>query len=79
MEQKKVIGVKEKREKKPWITEQLIDKMEERWKWKHINEEEGRRKYRRFNNELRRMPDGAKEQWLIDRCIEIEKLKKTVK
>jgi len=30
MEQKKVIGVKEKREKKPWITEQLIDKMEER-------------------------------------------------
>jgi len=47
MEQKKVIGAKEKkREKKPWITEQLIDKMEERRKWKNVNGEEGRKKYR---------------------------------
>jgi len=72
---KKVIGVKgKKREKKPWITEQLIDKMEERRKWKNVNGEEGRRKYRQLNNELRRMSDRAKEQWLIDRCTEIEKL-----
>jgi len=47
--------------------------MEERRKWKNVNEEEGRRKYRQLNNELRRMSDRAKEQWLIDRCIEIEK------
>ena len=71
----KVIGVKEKREKKPWITEQLIDKMEERRKWKSVNGEEGRRKYRQLNNELRKVSDRAKEQWLIDRCTEIiEKL-----
>jgi len=51
---KKVDGVKEKKyETKPWITKQLVDKMEERRKWKNVNGEEGLRKYRRLNNELR--------------------------
>jgi len=59
---KKVIAVKEKPEKKPWITEQLIDKTEERETWTNVNGEEGRRNYRQLNNGLRRMSDRVKEQ-----------------
>jgi hypothetical protein len=48
-----VIGYqKGKKIKKPWITEEMIDKMEERRRYKSINTEEGNRKYRSLNNDL---------------------------
>ena len=34
----------------------MIDKMNER-RWKNVNMEEGRRKYRELNNQLRRITD----------------------
>ena len=38
--------------KKPWITDRIIEKMEQRRKWKSKNTEEGRRKYKNLKNEL---------------------------
>jgi hypothetical protein len=48
------VGKVEKRERKPWITQEMISKMDERRKWKCVNKEEGRKNYRRLNNELRK-------------------------
>ena len=52
--------------KKPWVTEEMIKKMDERKKWKNVNTEEGRRIYRRMNNQLRRITDKAKETWCYE-------------
>ena len=49
-----LVGEVEKRARKPWITQEMISKMNERRKWKNVNTEEGRRNYRRLRNELKR-------------------------
>src|SRR6476469_4004177 len=49
--------LKEKVARKPWITTATMEKMQERRKWKNKNTEEGKRTYRRLNNELRRDTD----------------------
>jgi len=43
----------EKRARKPWITQEMISKMDERRKWKNVNTEEGRKNYMRLRNELK--------------------------
>ena len=48
--------------------------MKERKKWKSRNNEEGRIKYRKINNELRRATDKAKEKWWEEECKELEEL-----
>jgi hypothetical protein len=46
--------VKENRKtRKPWITEEIINKMDERRKRKNVNKEEGRKKYKQVRNELK--------------------------
>ena len=62
--------------KKPWITQAIFDRMEERRKWKNVNNEEGKRMYRHLNNHLRRETDKAREKWLDAQCTEIEKYDK---
>ncbi|CAF1140811.1 unnamed protein product [Didymodactylos carnosus] len=62
--------------KKPWITDEMIEKMEERRKWKGINTEDGRKMYRKLNNELRRITDKANEDWWKRECNELELLNK---
>ena len=49
------------RTKKTWVTDEMLMKMNERRKWKAVNDEEGRKNYRRLNNELRRTTDKARE------------------
>ena len=69
------IGYKKGRlAKKPWITSEMLDKMEERRKWKSQNTEYGKRKYRQLNNELRRVTQKAKERWWENECKELEEL-----
>ena len=45
--------------RKPWIMEEMVNKMEERREAKKLNTEERRKKYRRLNSELRRIKDEA--------------------
>ena len=68
--------VKKQAPKKPWITQGMIDKMDERRKWKNINTEEGKRMYRKLNNLLRRETDKARDMWINEQCKEIEQLEK---
>ena len=66
-----LVGKKRKQNKMPWITQEMIDKMAERRKWKNVNTEAGRQMYRRLNNQLRRITDEAKEKYLESKCDEI--------
>ncbi len=60
--------------RKPWITKGMLDKMNERRKWKSRNTEYGKRKYRQLNNELRRETERAKAIWWEEQCNELEEL-----
>jgi len=56
-----LIGKVKKRARKPWITQEMISRMDERRKWKNVNTEEGRKNYRMLRNELKRATDNAKK------------------
>jgi len=55
-----LVGKVEKRARKPWITQGMISKMEERTEWKNVNTEEGRKNYRMMRNKLKRATYNAK-------------------
>jgi hypothetical protein len=52
-------GKVEKRARKPWITQEMISKMDERSKWKNVNTEEGRKSHRRLRNGFKKATDNA--------------------
>jgi len=56
-----LVGKVEKRARKPWITQEMVSKMDKRRKWKNVNTEEGRKNHRRLRNELKRVTDNAKK------------------
>ena len=58
--------------KNPWITNEMIEKMDQRKKWKNINTEAGQNKYKELNNNLRRETDKAIENWWQAQCEELE-------
>jgi hypothetical protein len=51
--------------------------MDERKEWKSVNTEEGRKNYRRLNNDLRRATHKAKLQYLESKCDEITEFQRT--
>jgi len=74
---KKVVGYKKNvSAKKPWVTQEMLDKMEKRRRYKNVNTENGRQMYRRLNNELRRETERAREIWWERECTEVEELDK---
>ena len=70
------IGYMKQKAKKAWVTTGMIEKMDERRKWKNVGTEEGNRMYRKLNNQLRRETDGAREKWLEEQCTEMEELER---
>ena len=72
-----LVGKVEKRARKPWITQKMISKMDERRKWKNVNTEEGRKNYPRLRNELKRATDSAKKEYLENMCNEIRGFQRT--
>ena len=71
----KVIGYnKGQVAKKPWVTAEMLEKMDERRSWKSNGTEEGTKRYRKLNNELRRETQKAKEKWWETECEELEEL-----
>jgi hypothetical protein len=69
-------GIVQKRTRKPRITKEMISKMDERRKWKNVNTEEGRKNKRRLRNELKRVTNNAKKQYLENICKEIMEYKR---
>ena len=72
-----LVGKVEKRARKPWITQEMISKTDERRKWKNVNTEEGRKNYRRLRNKLKRATDNAKKEYLENICNKIIEFQRT--
>ena len=72
-----LVGKVKKRARKLWITQEMISKMDERRKWKNVNTEEGRKNYRRLRNELKRVTDNAKKEYLEKIYKEIMEFQRT--
>jgi hypothetical protein len=66
-----LVGKVEKRAIKPWITQELISKIDEKRKWKNVNTDEGRKNYRKLRNEFKRTTDNAKKEYVEKICNEI--------
>jgi hypothetical protein len=71
------VGKVEKKARKPWITQEMVSKMDERRKWRSVNNEEGKKNYRRLNNELRRATDKTKLEYLESKCDKITEMQRT--
>jgi hypothetical protein len=72
-----LVGKVERRARKPWITQEMISKMDEQRKWKNVNNKEGRKNYRRLRNELKRATDNTKKEYLESICDEIIEFQRT--
>jgi len=72
-----LVGKVEKRARKPWITQEVISKMDRRRKWKTVNTEEGRRNYRRLRSELKRATENTKKEYLENARPEIMEFHRT--
>ena len=66
-----VCGKRKHTKKQSWITEEILDKMEERRMWKR-NEE----KYRSLSKTIKKMCRKAKNEYYNEICNEIESLDK---
>ena len=74
---KRVFGYQQIRTaKKPWITDKMIEKMDQRRKLKAHSSDEGRKKYSSLNNELRRETNRAREVWWEQKCEELQEYDK---
>jgi hypothetical protein len=72
-----LVGNVEKRAKRPWITQEIISKMDERRKWKIVNTKEGRKDCRRLRNVLKRATDNAQKEYLENICAEVMEFQRT--
>jgi len=72
-----LVGKVEQRARKPWITQEMISKIDERRKWKNIDTEEGRKNYRILRNKLIRATENAKKENLENTCKEIMEFHRT--
>jgi hypothetical protein len=72
-----VVGKVEKIARKPWITQEMISKTDERRRGKNENTEEGRKNYRRLRNELKRAKKKKKKEYLENICNKIMEFQRT--
>ena len=70
----KVVGKCKRETKKDWMTEEILDKLEIRRKLKNNKTEEGLKQYRATRNEINRMVKTARDNFLEERCKEVETL-----
>ncbi|KAF2887265.1 hypothetical protein ILUMI_18908, partial [Ignelater luminosus] len=58
----------------PWITHEMLDRMEEKRKYRNINIDDERRMYKKLNSGMKLETDKTQKEWLEDECKEMEEL-----
>ena len=58
--------------KKVWVTQEILEMIDERQKYKNAHDEVGKEEYRRLHNEIGRKCKLAKEEWLKNECKIVE-------
>jgi hypothetical protein len=59
-----LVGKVDRKARKPWITQEIINKRGEQRKWRNVNNKQVRKNYRRLRNKLERPTDQAKKKYL---------------
>ena len=72
-----VLGKKTKEIRKPWITEEIVDLIETRRKYKNAQDENGKQRYKEIHNQINRLCKMAKENWYEEKCQNVDKLIKS--
>jgi hypothetical protein len=72
-----LVGKVERRARNPCTTQEMISKMDEQRKLKNVNNEKGRKNYRKLRNELKRAMDNAKKEYLDSICDKIIEFQRT--
>ncbi|XP_023212405.1 uncharacterized protein LOC111615228 [Centruroides sculpturatus] len=67
-----VLGEKRRKARRPWITKEVLEKMNERRRWKSANTLDAKEKYRTIDKQVKSMARKAKEDWLDRICYELE-------
>ena len=67
-----MVPKQERRGRQKWMTNRILDMMEER----RINKETNPQRYEELNLEIRQACDMAKENWIDDQCKEVEELER---
>ena len=68
-----ILGRHRQKEKKPWITAEILDLCDKRRELrKKRYEPEGFEKYKEVNSNIKRCTKKAKENWIGEQCSEIE-------
>ena len=62
--------------KKPWVTEEMLCRMDERRKWKGVHSEEGLARYKQLHKELKKETEKARESWWKVQCDELDEMDK---
>ena len=70
---KEVLG-KHRQIKKPWVSDDILKKCDKRRELKKTKKEseEKEEAYRQLNKDIRNDMKGAKEEWIKDKCVDIE-------
>jgi len=67
-----IVGVRKNRARKGWITEEILQLMDERRGFKNSQDVEGKNRYRVLRNSITKKCREAKENWLREKCKDIE-------
>ena len=59
--------------RKPWVSDDILQLMDERRKYKNASDEESKRNYRQLRNAINRKCKLAKEEWIKEKCSEVER------
>ena len=72
-----VVEKVDKRARKPWFTQEMINKIDERKKLKNVSTEEGRKNYRVVRKMLRRATENDKKEYLENIYNEVMEYERT--
>jgi hypothetical protein len=67
-----ILETREKKARKLWIIEEIIELINERRKYKNQNNIENQQNYKRIRNAIQRKAKEAKEKWLHNQCTIVE-------
>ena len=70
--EKDILGLTAKKKKQKWMTEEILQLMGERRKYKNKDQQ----KYKELQSKIKLEIKIAKEQWMTNRCAEVEELLK---
>ena len=73
-----ICGNAQSKRKQNWMNSSILNKMEERRKYKNMHTEEGEKKYKELKHDIQKLCREAKDKYFNDKCEEIEFLDKTI-